>query len=74
MRHFQYVKSEGIPLAPKRHDFTKAGEKLAFKVYFERVSSAAKSIDIIERAGRDDFFNFYNVDLPSQNLQLIAPK
>jgi hypothetical protein len=68
MKHFGYVKSEGIPLAPKRHDFTKAGEKLAFKVYFEKVPNTAKSFDVIERAGRSDFFNFYDVKIPSSAI------
>ncbi|SDD48634.1 M56 family metallopeptidase [Niabella drilacis] len=65
MKHFQYVKSEGIPLAPYRHNFTRPGEKIAFKIYFEKVPLTAKSIDVIERAGRSDFFNFYGVPLPA---------
>ncbi|MGJ7029868.1 M56 family metallopeptidase [Niabella hirudinis] len=65
MKHFAYVKSEGIPLAPHRYNFTKPGEKIAFKVYFEKVPLTAKSIDVIERAGRSDFFNFYSVPLPA---------
>ncbi len=64
MKHFSYVKSEGIPMPPYRHNFSKQGEKLNFKVYFEKVPVTARTIDVIERAGRSDFFNFYNVQLP----------
>lgn len=64
MKHFSYVKSENIPLAPYKYAFAKTGDKLKFKVYFEKVPLTAKSIDVIERAGRSDFFNFYNVSLP----------
>ncbi|MGC4235635.1 MAG: M56 family metallopeptidase [Niabella sp.] len=65
MKHFKYVKSEGIPMKPYKHFFTKAGETIHFKVYFEKIPSTAKSIDIIERAGQSNYFNFYNVPLPT---------
>ena len=65
--HYDYVKSENIAMVPAKHTFAKAGDKLTFKVYFKKIPQAAKSIDIIERAGRRHdgitFFNFYNVSL-----------
>lgn len=65
--HYDYVKSENIAIVPAKHTFAKAGEKLTFKVYFKKIPATAKSIDIIERAGRRHdgitFFNFYNVSL-----------
>ncbi|HMG09333.1 MAG TPA: hypothetical protein VK609_12525 [Mucilaginibacter sp.] len=65
--HYNYVKSENISMAPAKHTLAKAGDKFAFKVYFKKIPPAAKSIDIIERAGRRNdgitFFNFYNVSL-----------
>lgn len=66
MKHFKYVKSEGIPMNPYKHFFTKAGEAIHFKVYFEKIPSTAESIDIIERAGRSNYFNFYDVPLPTK--------
>jgi hypothetical protein len=65
--HYNYVKSENIAMVPAKHTLAKAGERLLFKVYFQKIPPTAKSIDIIERAGRRSdgitFFNFYNVDL-----------
>lgn len=67
MKHFRYVKSENIPLKPERHRYTKAGEKLRFKVYFEKIPDNAKAIDIIERAGEAHYFNFYGLQLAALN-------
>ena len=65
--HYNYVKSDNIPIAPAKHTFAHEGDKLEFKVYFKKIPAAAKSIDIIERAGQRkagiSFFNFYNVSL-----------
>jgi hypothetical protein len=65
--HYNFVKAENIAMVPAKHTFAKAGETLLFKVSFQKIPPAAKSIDIIERAGRRSdgitFFNFYNVDL-----------
>jgi hypothetical protein len=70
-KHYEYVKSEGIAVAPaKRHTFTQEGQTVMFKVYFKKIPANAKVIDVIERAGqRTDgitFFNFYNVSLKEQ--------
>ncbi|MCC8426987.1 hypothetical protein [Mucilaginibacter sp. UR6-11] len=66
-RHYNYIKSEDIPLAPAKHIFSKEGDKLTFRIYFEKIPATAKSINIIERAGGSNngstFFNFYNVSL-----------
>jgi hypothetical protein len=65
--HYNYVKSDNIAIVPAKHFFAKAGNKLAFKIYFKKIPATAKSIDIIERPGyRTDgikFFNYYNVSL-----------
>ena len=65
--HYSYVKSSNIPMVPAKHTFAREGDKLEFKVYFKKIPAAAKSIDIIERAGQRkagiSFFNFYNVSL-----------
>jgi hypothetical protein len=68
--HYDYVKSEGIAMAPNKDVLKKAGDKLEFKVYFKKIPAAAKSIDIIEHAGLSksgvSYFNFYNVSLTEQ--------
>ncbi|QEM03867.1 hypothetical protein DIU31_010210 [Mucilaginibacter rubeus] len=68
--HYEYVKSENIAMVPNKNVLKKAGDKLEFKVYFKKIPSAAKSIDIIEHAGLSrpgiNYFNFYNVSLTEQ--------
>jgi hypothetical protein len=65
--HYNYVKAENITISPKRTIIAKAGDKLLFKVYFQKIPQTAKSIDIIERAGPlgsgNSYFNFYGVSL-----------
>lgn len=64
--HFNYVKSEKIPLAPVKEYLINPGDKYDFKVYFEKIPATAKSISIIERAGPSEgaaYMNFYEVSL-----------
>ncbi|MEZ2339381.1 hypothetical protein AB6735_27300 [Mucilaginibacter sp. RCC_168] len=65
--HYNYVKSDKIAIAPAKHFFAKAGDKLVFKVYFKKIPANAKTIDVVERPGfRTDgitFFNYYNISL-----------
>jgi len=65
MKHYEFVKAENIPIWPTKQYLGKAGDKIEFKIYFEKAPLTAKSIDIIERAGRSNYFNFYEVNLPS---------
>jgi hypothetical protein len=71
-KHYEFVKAEGIAIEPETKTIiTRAGNKHLFKIYFKKIPSTAKLIDIIEHAGkRSDgitFFNFYNVDLTNSN-------
>nr|WP_294949745.1 hypothetical protein [uncultured Mucilaginibacter sp.] len=83
--HYNYVKSENIPIVPQpKHLFKKAGDKLEFKVYFQKIPPASKTIDVIERAGNSyggsSYFNFFNVSLTESEIaaktidgQIIGP-
>jgi hypothetical protein len=62
-KHYRYIKSENITIAPEKTIIKNAGGKLLFKVYFERIPLTARTIDVIEKAGAENFFNFYNVSL-----------
>jgi hypothetical protein len=70
-KHYDFVKAEGIAVAPEtRHTFAKMNDKIAVKIYFKKIPINAKTIDIIEHAGRRDginYYNFYNVDLTKSN-------
>ncbi|QEC79630.1 hypothetical protein [Mucilaginibacter ginsenosidivorax] len=87
-KHYGYVKSEGIAVAPEtRNTLKKLNDKLEFKVYFKKIPANAKTIDIIERAGKRsdgiNYFNFYNVDVTHSspgdkgikitNVELLPP-
>ncbi|MEO6521445.1 MAG: hypothetical protein ABIN91_07205 [Mucilaginibacter sp.] len=67
---YNYIKSEGIPLKPNKITATKDGQEVSFKVYFQKLKSGTKAINIVERAhyifeqpGTNFYFNFYNVSL-----------
>lgn len=69
--HYNFVRAENITISPKRTIIAKTGDKLLFKVYFQKIPQTAKSIDIIERAGPlgngTSYFNFYGVSLINAN-------
>lgn len=67
---YNYVKSEGIPLRPKKFVATKDNEEVNFKVYFEKLKPGTKEINIIERARSlaemgdgYTYFNYFKVNL-----------
>lgn len=62
-KHYHYIKSENIAIAPEKTTIRNAGDKLLFKVYFERIPRTARTIDVIEKGGARSFYNFYNVSL-----------
>lgn len=62
-KRYAFVKAENIPVHPEKYYSKAAGEKLAFKLYFQKVDAGTPWVDIIERAGRPNYFNFYHVSL-----------
>ena len=70
-KHYHYIKSENIAIAPEKTTIKNAGDKLLFKVYFERIPRTTTTIDVIEKAGAQSFFNFYNVSL-TQSQRVIT--
>jgi len=42
------IKAEGIPVCPSNHQFTYIGEVLTFQLYFPKIKSETKYINIIE--------------------------
>ncbi len=71
-KHYHYVKSENIAISPEKTMINKAGDKLLFKVYFERIPRNASTIDVIEKAGASSYFNFYNVSLTKSQKTIIT--
>jgi hypothetical protein len=71
-KHYHYIKSENIAIAPEKTIIKNAGDKLLFKVYFERVPRTARTIDVIEKGGAPNFYNFYNVSLTQSEKVVIT--
>ena len=55
------VSAENIPIAPNKHYFKSASDKLHYSLYFPAVGKEVDFIDIIEKEQNEDFFNFYGV-------------
>jgi len=78
--HYKFVKAEDITIAPKKTTIARGGDKLTFKVYFEKIPATTKYVDVIERAGTSGdairFFNFYHVSLtasrPVENKRVVS--
>jgi hypothetical protein len=71
---YNYIKSEGIPVRPKRLTSDKDYQEIEFKVYFEKLKPGTQEINVIERArsmpeqaNGTKFFNYYNVSLSKQS-------
>jgi len=65
-KHYNFVKAENITLAPKQTTLANAGDKLIYKIYFQKLPSTAKVIDIIEKASPapdENYFNYHGVSL-----------
>lgn len=71
-KHYHYIKSENIAIAPEKTIINNAGDKLLFKVYFEKIPTIARTIDVIEKAGAKSYFNFYNVSLTQSQKVVIT--
>ena len=71
-KHYHYIKSENIAIAPEKTTIANAGDKLLFKVYFERIPHTSGTIDVIEKAGAKSYYNFYNVSLTQSQKVAIT--
>jgi hypothetical protein len=64
------TRSEGIPICPETHKFTKAGEVLQFVLYFPPISPEIKELDLIENCS-DNCFSFNGIILdPKENDEI----
>lgn len=58
---YKFVKAEGIPLSPAKKSLKGGEGKLTFKIYFEKVPTTVKAINVIERAvPRNEPVNYFN--------------
>ncbi len=63
-RHFRYIKASGIPEEPNQLDIY-AGEKVNFKVYYERIDPGITVFDFFEGYNSDQVrcWNYYKVHI-----------
>ncbi len=63
-KKYKLIKSRGIPQCPAKFNFSKPGQTIYFKLYFERVRHNVRNIHLIEDLNDvANPFNFFNVYL-----------
>lgn len=68
-KRYNYIKSEGISIAPEMYYFKEEEEKHAFTVYFEPLPKSVKVFDILEAVPGSRYdFNFYGVDINRKRI------
>lgn len=60
---YPIIKSEGLPVSPERHKFTKENEIIHFKFYFPTIGNDVEMVDMIEDEASKTSFNFYGIAL-----------
>ena len=75
-KHYNFIKAENISLSPEKTHFAHADDKLAFKVYFQKIPGNAKSISVIENAEESadasNYFNYYDVSLTKSQGKVVT--
>ena len=62
-RKYKLVKAEGVPLSPGKFNYSYAGQKLTFRLFFPNIAKDISLIDLIECADRRNCFNFYGIKI-----------
>lgn len=62
-KRYNIIKSEGLPISPNNHSFTKENEELPFKLYFSAIDTDTQMIDLIEDEKTNSSFNFWGIGL-----------
>lgn len=60
-RKLKLIKAEGIPLSPDKFQYSSAGQKLSFRLYFPRIEFSGNNVDLIECERDESCFNFYKI-------------
>lgn len=51
-KKYQLIKSTGIPVCPDHYNFNFVGESLTFKLYFPKINTSTKFINLIENCNQ----------------------
>jgi OmpA-OmpF porin, OOP family len=74
-RIFKYIKASGIPEEPRQLDVY-AGERVNFKVYYERIDPGITVFDFFEGYNSDQVrcWNYYKVHITNPNPKNVLPE
>jgi hypothetical protein len=61
-KKYGLIKAIGIPIAPQKYYFRRQGECHTYTLIFEALPKNTSKIDIIEKKGCKNCFNFFNVN------------
>ncbi len=61
------IKANGIPISPKKHQYSTKDDELIFELIFPKIENN-QIIDLIECEGKNNCFNFYNISLNKNDI------
>ncbi|OFX48520.1 MAG: hypothetical protein A2046_02535 [Bacteroidetes bacterium GWA2_30_7] len=67
----QLIHAVNIPYAPSKYFFRSKTECLPYTLYFPALPKSIEMIDIIEKEGEPNCFNFYNIKLETIKRKVI---
>lgn len=62
-RKYKLLKAEGVPLTPKKFNYSFVGQTLSFRLIFQKIASNISSLDLIECRESNNCFNFYGINI-----------
>jgi hypothetical protein len=72
-RKYKLVKAEGVPLSPNKHNYSYEGQKLTFRLIFQKVANDISFIDLIECIDNRSCFNFYGIKIKESTYSNSTP-
>lgn len=74
-RTFKYIKANGIPEEPNKLDII-AGEKVNFRVYYEKIDAGITVFDFFEGHNSDEvrYWNYYKVHIINPSDKVLRKK
>lgn len=70
-RRYHLLQTIDIPMAPTKYYFKRSGQVLSFSLLFSALPKSVKQIDIIEKLGEGNYFNFFKVELQHNAPNLV---
>ena len=68
-QQLKLIRAEGVPLAPNKHNFSYAGEKIYFKLFFPALPSSVYYVNLVECLNDTGCFNFYAINVNASSYE-----